>query len=177
QHEIDTGNIAFREEVPIGEDDTAGIVHDKLMLVGTGLVVKTIEAVAAGTCPKIAQEEIMHADDLVHHAPKIFRETCRIDWSASGQTIHNLVRGMSPYPAAWTEWHTATGNSVIWKIYKTRFELSAHTEEIGTLAAGLRVAVANGWIVIEELQAAGKKRMGAEDYLRGARVGAGERLS
>jgi methionyl-tRNA formyltransferase len=177
QHEIDTGNIAFREEVLIGENDTAGMVHDRLMDVGASLVLKTVEAVACGTCPKIPQEEIMMADDLTHHAPKIFRETCRIDWSQSGVAIHNLVRGMSPHPAAWTEWHTTTGNAVVWKIFKTHFELGTHTEALGTLLAGLRVAVKDGWIVIEELQAAGKKRMGAVDYLRGARVGAGERLS
>jgi methionyl-tRNA formyltransferase len=176
QHEIDTGNIAFREEVAIGPQDTVGAIHDQLMNIGSALVLKTVDALASETCPKIPQAEIMQADDLGKHAPKIFRETCRIDWQQSGQAIHNLVRGLNPYPTAWTEWHPTSGVAVAWKVFKTRFELGAHTYTCGTLHEGLRVAVRDGWIVIEELQAAGRKRMLADDYMRGTRIGVGERL-
>lgn len=176
QQAIDTGNIAFRERVSIGENETAGELHDRLMNTGAGLVQKTVDAVASGNCPKIPQSELVAPGETLHEAPKIFREDGRIDWNKSLDAIHNLIRGLSPYPAAWTEWRGANGQTSIFKIYRSEKITAAHQLSTGLLTDDLKVAVSGGYIRILEIQAAGKKRMAAEEFLRGFRISEGDRL-
>jgi methionyl-tRNA formyltransferase len=167
QQEIDTGNIIFAEKLPILPEDNAGTIHDKLMELGASLVVKTVRAIEAGSYPQIPQD--MSAE--LKAAPKIFKETCQIDWSLSAEKIHNFVRGLSPYPAAWT---LLNGKSC--KIYQT--EIGEITEndatEIGNFKTDgktfLDYRTADKWLKIKELQLEGKKRMGIEEFLRGFRA-------
>jgi len=166
QQEIDTGNVIFAEKTPILPEDNAGTIHDKLMEIGSGLVVKTVEAIAAGNYPQIPQN--MSAD--LKSAPKIFKETCQIDWNLSAESIHNFVRGLSPYPAAWTILNDKT-----FKIYLTEIgEIANDTTEIGSFKTDgktyLDFRSADNWIKIKELQLEGKKRMGIEEFLRGFRA-------
>lgn len=166
QHEIDTGNVIFTEKTPILLEDNAGTIHDKLMEIGAGLVVKTVEAIGLGNYPQIPQD--MSA--ALKSAPKIFKETCQIDWSLSAERIHNFVRGLSPYPAAWT-----TLNDKICKIYKTEIgEIANDSALIGSFKTDgktyLNFRSADKWIKIKELQLEGKKRMEIEEFLRGFRA-------
>ena len=115
-HEIDKGAILCQQRVAIDEDDDAGTLHDKLMNAGTDLVVETIERIASGAIAPVDQQTI--EPQVVRDAPKIFKETCRIDWSASGDTVRNLVRGLSPYPAAWSELHKEGASPIGVKIFR-----------------------------------------------------------
>lgn len=177
QHAIDTGNIIFREKTPIGPDETAGTVYDRLMHIGAALVIKTVDAIAAGDCPRQAQDTFIKEGQPLKEAPKIFREDCRIDWTRNAQAIHDHVRGLSPYPAAWTELHSSDGKTTLLKIYAVHPEPSSHGFAPGTLLPGLKVACADGYVFIKELQVAGKKRMRAEELLRGFRIAEGDRLA
>lgn len=166
QHEIDTGNVIFAEKTPILPEDNAGTIHDKLMEIGAGLVVKTVEAIEAGSYPQIPQD--MSAE--LKSAPKIFKETCQIDWNLSAEKIHNFVRGLSPYPAAWTLLNDKTC-----KVYKTEIgELADNSAEIGNFKTDgktfLDFRSADKWVKIKELQLEGKKRMVVEEFLRGFRA-------
>ncbi len=166
QHEIDTGNVIFAEKTPIRPEDNAGTIHDKLMEIGAGLVVKTVEAIEAGDYPQIPQDMSIE----LKSAPKIFKETCQIDWNLSAEKIHNFVRGLSPYPTAWT-----TLNDKTCKIYKTEIgETVNDSAEIGSFKTDgktyLDFRSADKWIKIKELQLEGKKRMGIEEFLRGFRA-------
>jgi methionyl-tRNA formyltransferase len=162
QHEIDTGKIIFQEKIAIGENDTAGIVHDKLMEVGANLVLKTIEAIDKGDYPQIEQD---HVTDI-KHAPKIFKEDCKINWEKTSGEIHNLVRGLSPYPTAWT-----TLNGKILKIYETRIANCPQTLQPGELFLSKNQIFAgtagNDCLEIIQLQLEGKKRVQADEFIRG----------
>lgn len=168
-HEIDTGAILFREKIAIGENDNVGDIHDRLMDIGAGLVLKTVDALASGDYHPLSQDELAGSVDL-KPAPKIFKNDCRIDWTKPGQQILNLIRGLSPYPAAWTELVDANGQRLAMKIYGACRE-AGNSETPGTLVSDgktfLKVAAADGWLQITDLQLAGKKRMGAVDFLRG----------
>jgi methionyl-tRNA formyltransferase len=173
QHEIDTGNIAFRHAVPIGKTETAGELHDKLMHIGAELVLKTVNATAEGNCPETPQQQYIQPGEILPDAPKLFREDAHINWEAPPKTIINLIRGLSPYPAAWTELHTQGTAPLGMKIYKAHFEPVTHSQQPGMAeysGSVLKVAVKGGYIIIEELQAAGKKRMPATDFMRGYRL-------
>ena len=170
QHEIDTGNILEQEEVLIFPDDNAGIVHDKLMTLGAELILKTVNAIDKNTItprPQSAFEELKPA-------PKIFKETCKIDWTKTPEQIHNLVRGLSPYPAAWTELEHNDGEKAGVKIYKTKSFNESHSLLPGTIVTDgkklIRVAVEGGFVDLLELQLAGKKRMTTEELLRGFKL-------
>ena len=170
QHEIDTGNILEQEEVLIFPDDNAGIVHDKLMTLGAELILKTVNAIDNNTItprPQSAFEELKPA-------PKIFKETCKIDWTKTPEQIHNLVRGLSPYPAAWAELQLDDGAKVGIKIYKTKPFNESHSLLPGTIVTDgkklIRVAVEGGFVDLLELQLAGKKRMTTEELLRGFKL-------
>jgi methionyl-tRNA formyltransferase len=150
QHEIDTGNVLFQEKEPIRPEDDAGSLYDRLMKKGARLVLKTVEAIESGEFkPKQQQESV----DL-KHAPKIFRETCMIDWTRKTVDIVNFVRGLSPYPGAWT-----TINDKTYKIFK-----------VSTNDTGIRMKTGDGFIYIDELQPEGKKRMKSGDFLRGYKL-------
>jgi methionyl-tRNA formyltransferase len=166
KHEIDTGSIIFQEKESIYPEDNIGTLYERLMKKGAKLVLKTIEAVASEKIYAKPQEEI---SDL-KHAPKIFKETCEIDWNKSAEEIHNLVRGLSPYPAAWSKFQ-----GKICKIFKT--ELSnksvANLEPGEYLSDGktnLTFQTSEGSLNVLELQIEGKKRMGVEEFLRGNKV-------
>lgn len=170
-HDIDTGNIIRRVPVPILDTDNAGDVHDKLMTLGARLVVETVDNILDGNIHPTPQEELM-TDRPLRHAPKIFKETRRIDWNKDVKCTYDFVRGLSPYPAAWTELIHDTRRTVL-KVYSTSKEFGKPREAVGTVLTDyekvLKVAMKDGYLHLMELQLAGKKRMTAEDFLRGFR--------
>lgn len=161
---IDTGNIILNEEVSIGKDEIVGELHDKLMNVGSKLVVKTVQMIEQGTV-----ETIKQPIKDTKPAPKIFTETCRINWHENINTIYNLIRGLNPYPAAWTT--LINGDSEIkLKIYTVKKELEEHSFTVGSIVTSkseLKIAVKNGFINIKSLQLAGKKKMDTKSLLNG----------
>lgn len=167
QHEIDTGNILFAEKVPIGSDDTAGILHDKLMDVGAALLVRTVDAIASGHATPTPQRMLVD-DTPLRHAPKIFKEDCQIDWHKPVSEVYNLIRGLSPYPTA----YTLIDNRVL-KLFKARKEHVDHRDTPGTCHTDgktfLKFACQDGYIDVLELQIEGKKRMAVGEFLRGYR--------
>ncbi|MGQ7870525.1 methionyl-tRNA formyltransferase [Sunxiuqinia sp. sy24] len=167
-HEIDTGAILFHKKTPIHANDTVGDIHDRLMVIGAQLVVKTVDALAEGDYTPLEQDEIQTAE--LKPAPKIFKDDCRIDWSNSGEQIRNLIRGLSPYPAAWTELQDDKGQSLALKIFFAELEEAANLVP-GTIESDektyLKIAAADAWLNITDLQLSGKKRMKTEDFLRG----------
>lgn len=172
--DIDTGEVIQQVRVPIADTDNAEDVHDRLMRLGGDLVVETVDNIVTGTVKPIPQEQ-MATDAPLHPAPKIFKETCRMDWQ--GKTVKQLydfVRGLSPYPAAWTELVAPDGHAAVLKIYRTEKEFEPHDREPGQVLTDgrsyLKVAVADGFLSLCDLQLAGKRRMPVADFLRGARV-------
>lgn len=165
--QIDEGAVLGQTKVAIEPSDNVGTLHDKLMAVGVDLVLETVNKIAEGNVVPIEQTEM--CDGELRPAPKIFKEDCHIDFSRSGVEIVNLVRGLSPYPAAWA--NLAEGLSA--KIFEVAFEPQSVDVECGTVASDgkkyIRVACADGWIDVKELQLSGKKRMTAEELLRGFR--------
>jgi methionyl-tRNA formyltransferase len=165
EKDIDTGKIIFQDREPIFPEDDAGSLYERLMQKGARLVVKTVKAIEAGSYPQEPQGE--PAD--IKTAPKIFRETCEIDWNRPSADIHNFARGLSPYPAAWT-----TLNGLSCKIFKTRILSTSEDAAPGEFDTDgktyLHFRTADGWLSIEELQLEGKKRMDISDFLRGNRL-------
>jgi len=171
-HEIDTGEIMFQEKTPIAENDTVGDVHDRLMVIGANLVVKTVDALANGEVEAIDQEKLINEGLQVKHAPKIFKDDCRIDWTRDTESVRNLIRGLSPYPAAWTELIYPEKKEVLTaKIYAALRDNSSLPAAPGTLQTDgkkyLRIACPDGWLSVTEIQLSGKKRMKTEELLRG----------
>ena len=172
-HEIDKGAIIGQIRTPIGEEDNIGTMYDRLMTIGTGLVVETVERIAAGDIEPVEQ---MHIDEsTLRPAPKIFKEDCCIDWSRNGKDIVNFVRGLSPYPAAWTPMSGEGVQPLTAKIFSAKF-IPAGGEscgECGDIVSDgknfIRVRCADGQIEIGELQIAGKKRMAVKELLLGFR--------
>jgi methionyl-tRNA formyltransferase len=167
QHEIDTGDILFSQSVVIRDDETAGELHDDLMATGAGLLLKTVQALGSGTAAGTPQAHIKAEE--IKHAPKIFKEDCQIKWEQPVEQIYNLVRGMSPYPTAWT---LLAGKSV--KIFKATREHAQPTvapgEAISDNKTYLKIAAPDGYLSLQEIQMEGKKRMKIEDFLRGYKV-------
>jgi methionyl-tRNA formyltransferase len=168
--EIDTGKILFKKEIEIREKDTVGSIHDSLMEIGAELVLETVDALASGNYTPVPQEELL-GESEIKHAPKIYKEDCKINWSEDVEKVRNLIRGLSPYPAAWsTLVHNNTGEQISAKVF---FAMHAEgkQETPGTIESDgknyLKVACGNGWLQITDLQIAGKKRMKANDFLRG----------
>ncbi len=174
KHEIDTGEIIQQERVPISDTDNVGIVHDKLMMLGGKLVLETVDNILAGSVHPIPQEQLLQGVDALRLAPKIFKETCRIDWNQPLKRIYDFIRGLSPYPAAWSELNQADGTKVALKIYETEKNFVEHHLPIGTVCSDgktfFKVAVNGGYLSIKELQLAGKKRLRIEEFLRGYKV-------
>lgn len=166
QHEIDTGNIIMQQKIDIAPDDNAGIVHDKLMYLGSDLVLQTVNQIESGNVASIPQPE-----GELKPAPKIFKETCRINFNTTAESVRNLVRGLAPYPAAWIELADTEGNATNMKIYEVSKELCTPTHPVSTLVCDgkkvLKVAVQDGYIHLNQVQLAGKKRMPAADLMRG----------
>ncbi|RKD13827.1 methionyl-tRNA formyltransferase [Pelobium manganitolerans] len=168
QHEIDTGNVLFSEKVPVGDNMTAGELHDELMNVGAKLLCKTVKAIENQDYTPQAQEDLQKNIEL-KHAPKIFKEDGRIDWNQPTNVVYNKIRGLSPYPAAYT---TFLDKGL--KIYQASKELSKPDIQVGDFSSDgksfLKFATADGWIWVKELQQEGKKKMLVEDFLRGVRL-------
>lgn len=173
QHEIDTGAIIQQVRVPIADTDNVEVVHDKLMVLGGDLVIETVEAILAGTVKAIPQETLFQSDADLRPAPKIFKETCRIDWSKGVKRVYDFIRGLSPYPAAWTE--LSVGDKVLeLKIFAASKEFCTHQQTVGTVLTDhksyMKVALEDGFLNILTLQLSGKKRMEVTDFLRGFRA-------
>lgn len=166
QKEIDTGNILLQEKVEIAPTDTAGSLHDKLMEKGAELVVATVKLIALGDYEPIPQDENV----ALKPAPKIFKEDCRVDWTREGKAIYDFIRGLSPYPAAWTVLKSED-KSVNLKVYDCAFEAALHDEALGQVLTDnktfFKIAVKGGYISLKKLQQAGKKAMPIADFLRG----------
>lgn len=171
--EIDTGNIIYREEVNIDTNDTAGDIHDKLMVIGAELVLKTVQAITEKKVKPIAQQLYLQDSEQVKSAPKIFRETCRIDWTKTVSDVHNFIRGLSPYPGAWTELIFEDGTAVQTKILKSIQIEKNHQHTSGLILIegknALNVACNNGFVSIIEMQLAGKRPMKTNEFLNGLR--------
>lgn len=161
RQEIDTGDVLFQEKMAIGEDETAGEIHDKMMELGARVVLKTVRAIERGGYELKKQD-----DRLASHAPKIFHAGCRIDFNQPTRKVHDFIRGLSPYPAAWTSWHEQE-----LKILKTTKETSPHQEKPGTFLSDnkewLKIATADGYVHVHELQLQGRRRMATRDFLNG----------
>lgn len=171
--EIDTGNIIFSEDTSIDNNETAGELHDKLMAIGAQLVLKTVKALACNSIQTTSQQDLLQKDITIKPAPKIFRETCRIDWSKTAQVIHNLIRGLSPYPAAWTEMEFDDGIVTQAKILRSTKIEKHHQSEPGTITIEgkntMNIACSDGFINIVEIQLAGKRPMKINELLNGFR--------
>lgn len=169
--EIDTGKILFKKEIKIGDDDTVGDIHDRLMEIGADLVLESVDAIASGNIQPIPQDKLT-ANMEIKHAPKIFKEDCKIDWNEDTEKIRNLIRGLSPYPTAWSNLvHIETGEEILTKIFFVQKVSSQKLSEPGMIEADgktfLNVACKDGWLQITDLQIAGKKRMKTDEFLRG----------
>ncbi len=163
QHEIDTGDLLFQEKVAIGENETAGELHDHLSALGAGLVLRTVDAIADNNTQSIPQPE-MH----IKFAPKISKNDARINWQKSLEEVHNLVRGMNPVPGSWTML-----DDKVFKIYSTRKELSDHTYTTGKVIIEgenvMKIALPSGFLQLLEVQMEGKRKMSIPDFLKGYR--------
>ena len=162
---IDTGAMILKEQIDIHENETAGELHDRLMDLGKGTVLKTLKLIETGKAETTVQKE----EDEIRTAYKLNKDNCKINWGKSGQEIHNLVRGLSPYPAAWC-YINDEGHEWNVKIYETVFDNTAHSDEVGsvkTTKKDIKVAVKDGYIIIKSLQFPGKKRMYAYELLNG----------
>ncbi len=164
KHEIDTGDLLFQEKIEIGENETAGDLHDKMMHIGANLVLKSVEAIQKGNYKPMPQP-----DEAATHAPKIFHETCEINFEKTTAEVHNFIRGLSPFPGAWT---MLDGKN--FKILKTEKALAAHAEPPGQFFSdgknSLKISTLDGFVRVLELQMEGKKRMSVRDFLNGYRI-------
>jgi len=176
KHEIDTGDILLQDRFPIDENETAGEVHDKMKEIGAALLVKTVEGLADGTIGH-RQQTTDHSysssivngqSSVLNHAPKIFTETCKIDFTKTTAEVHNLIRGLSPFPGAFT---SLEGKML--KIYRSKKEITQPKTNAGDFETDgktfLKFACADGYVHVVELQLEGKKKMNVEDFLRGYR--------
>ncbi len=175
KHEIDTGNIIFQEKIEIDDDDNVEELHDKSMLVGANLVVKTVNAIAKGSLLLIDQDKLIKEGLLPCAAPKILKEDCLIDWNNDPSTVRNFIRGLSPYPGAWTKvYDLNSGNEYHLKIFDVEIEQSEKEIEPGKFFSDgkkyIKFSCKNGFIDILELQFPGKKRMKTSEFLRGYSV-------
>ncbi|MFI3268072.1 MAG: methionyl-tRNA formyltransferase [Rikenellaceae bacterium] len=169
---IDTGEIIDFKEVEITDGDNVGTIHDKLMEIGGELVLESVDKIISGNLETKPQANF--AESQRRGAPKIFKDDCKIDWNNESLKIHNLIRGLSPYPAAWTDFGGRYGENVSMKIFTTEIELTSHNLKCGDIICDskktLKFATQDGFIVIKDAQLAGKKRMDIESLLRGCRL-------
>lgn len=170
-HEIDTGSIIMQETCPIADTDDAGILHDNLMELGAQTVLKSVDQICEGNVVPFPQKDLFDGVSEFLPAPKIFKETCRIDWNKPLKNLYDFVRGLSPYPAAWTELVTRDGKRQVLKIYQTEKRPEQHCFPIGTIQSDgksfVDVAVDGGFLRLQSVQLAGKKRMSVTDFLNG----------
>ena len=169
KHEIDTGDIIHQARIPILPSDNAGTMHDKLMALGADLTVKTLDDIIAGTVKQVSQQSLTESE--LRPAPKIFKETCRINWNQPTAKVNDFIRGLSPYPAAWTILHTADGTDQDFKIFSAQPVENTPILPPGTITCDNRktlcVSTADGALKLLEVQVAGKKRMPISAFLCG----------
>ncbi|TAL60071.1 MAG: methionyl-tRNA formyltransferase [Bacteroidetes bacterium] len=184
--EIDTGKIIFRAKENISEEDNAGSLYERLMKDGADLVLKTVRAIESGTYTPEEQASLLKPNEKIKLAPKIFKEDCRINWKKKTEEVYDFVRGLSPYPAAWTE--IKKENEIVsLKVFKCAKEIVAHNSETGVIiedissaarpddqigrvggsGKAVKISVKNGFIRLQEVQLAGRKKMNIEEFLRG----------
>lgn len=170
-HEIDTGRIIRQKHLPIADTDDVGKVHDALMYLGAGLVTETVDLILADHFEAVPQEAFYKEQSELRSAPKIFKDTCRIDWNQPVKKAYDFIRGLSPYPAAWTDLVAADGSRQILKIYQAEKRIVAHSLSAGTICTDqksyLEIALPDGYLRLLSLQLAGKKRVNAKDFLNG----------
>lgn len=170
-HEIDTGKIIRQKHLPIADTDDVGTVHDSLMTMGAGLVLETVDLLLAGKTDAVPQEEFYKDAADLRPAPKIFKDTCRIDWQQPLKRIYDFIRGLSPYPAAWSEIVSPDGVRSVMKIYRSEKHPAVHHLAAGTICTDgknyVDVAVEGGYLRLLSVQLAGKKRMAVNDFLNG----------
>jgi methionyl-tRNA formyltransferase len=169
-HEIDKGSVIYQQVINISPEETAGDVHDRLMIIGADLVIATIEGIASGKVAAIDQHLIENIVPL-RPAPKLFKADCKIDWSCDSVSLYNFIRGLSPHPAAWSELITGEGDVLKVKIFFARTITMSNAEKPGTLATDnrnfLHVSAGDGMIAIERIQLEGKKQMNTPEFLHG----------
>lgn len=169
QHEIDTGNILLQQKISIGDEENAGQLHDRMMMIGADLLLQTVNELVSNNLKEVAQSQTSYlTPGVLRHAPKIFTENCEINWQKNVDDIYNFIRGLSPYPAAFT---FLKGKKL--KIFSSKKEYSNPIENSGELITNnktfLKFACNNGYILVTELQLEGKKKMAIDDFLRGWR--------
>lgn len=173
-HDIDTGRIIMQEPFEIKDEYNVENVYNGLMILGADVAIKTIDRIIDGNghVDSLPQEEMIDTGTELHHAPKIFKETCRIDWSMTGKRIHDFVRGLSPYPGAWTEITDVNGKTTVLKIFKTSLTSLPRKGETGTFNTEkdrLYVNASDCMLELNTIQLSGKKRMEARDFVNGMR--------
>ena len=167
KHEIDTGSILLQKEVNISDDDNAGTLHDKLMYAGAKLITESVDLIGSGDFELKPQDPSIQPK----HAPKIFKATCKIDWNRPAREVYNFIRGMSPFPTAFTVVKFSDGTVENWKIFEAKLTDKA-SDQVGRLKSDsgkLFVGCRDQWIEIATLQVPGKSRVGADEFLRGLR--------
>ncbi len=164
---IDTGNVLLQKETPISETETAGELHDKLMVLGAKTIIETIKGIENNTLTAIPQEKIQAG--ILKDAPKINKETCKINWAKNAESIYNHIRGFSPFPAAWTR-ITKDEKPLAFKIFHSEYKIEEHDFAMGTIIQEknqIKIYCANGYIIPTQVQLEGKKRMSLQDCIRG----------
>lgn len=178
-HDIDTGRIILQKRFPIPETANVEYVYDGLMHLGAELALETIDALIAadGNIGSIPQSEMIGQGAELKPAPKIFKDTCRINWNQPVKKVYDFIRGLSPYPAAWSELITAEGETVVLKVFESEKVYEPHQLEVGTVLTDgkkyLKVAVPDGFVSLLSLQLPGKKRLKTDELLRGYRLADG----
>jgi methionyl-tRNA formyltransferase len=172
EHEIDTGKIIYNEEIEISKTETAGTLHDKLMISGAKLLVKTLKGIESGIYPQISQTEIAKKFENLKKAPKIFKDDCKINWQNDVNSIYNFIRGLSPYPAAFTElYHIENKEIISVKLFETEKVEEIHSVEFGKILTDdktfIKISCLNGFIFLKKFQLAGKKPLSTQDFLKG----------
>lgn len=165
KHEIDTGDLLYQERVPIGPDETAGELHDRLMHLGAGLMLRTVQALADGTAQPRPQPE-----GEASHAPKIFTETCRIDFARPTDEVHNFIRGLSPHPGAWTMLDGKTCKILRSAIATAGLPPTEPGQFFSDGKSELKISTLDGYVQVLELQLEGKRRMATQDFLNGYKM-------
>jgi methionyl-tRNA formyltransferase len=169
--EIDTGRIIASKSTQISDEDNAGTVHDRLMVLGADLALETVEMIEQGDVSSIAQEDHENYTQELKHAPKIFKQDCKLDFNQSCRSVFNKVRGLSPYPAAYLDLISDSGKSLYMKVFSVDIEEENGAVEAGTMLTDdknyIKIACQDGFLVLNELQIQGKRRMPVKDFLRG----------
>lgn len=170
QHEIDTGDILLQEKIAIDPEECTGSVHDRLMKLGGQMVRKTVDAILEGTVHAVPQKVAISDKEELKIAPKLFKDNTRVKWTLNGAQLHDFIRGLSPFPAAWSELHSEEEIIGV-KIFEAGYEQISHQLVPGTLVTDgkkeLKVAVNDGFIVLRKFQLAGRKALATDEFLRG----------